>query len=325
MRETEYRALLAERRLDPAQIEAAVDAVRELSAAAAEGGETIESMSVALLKSHIAGLIAAGTNSFERLAALTRYVYVVDRHDLYVHMLGLIGGRTVLPSIADRTAELAGESARDAVFAEVPVPPLGSPQAEYPAAVAALLGGLEREVDGQIARQILAGNHHRVPREAFFAHKAIYEEQGLDAVLAHRHASLVAELEEHARTGKPWYEQMITPEVVEMVRANPEIQSGVRDGDYIYLAKIPYAPVEFLRTSDPKLRRYYQCHCTLARASIVEDTPAVDPLFCYCSAGFEKLPFDVIFDQPVEVEVLETALGGDERCRFRVKLPAGAR
>ena len=230
-----------------------------------------------------------------------------------------------MPSIADRTAELTGEATRDAVFAEVPVPPLGSPQSEYPAAVAALLEALESRIDGQLVRHILAGNHHRVPREAFLAQKAIYEQQGLDAVLAHRHASLVAELEEHARTGKPWYEQIITPEVVEMVRANPEIQAGVRDGEYIYLAKIPYAPVEFLRTSDPKLRRYYQCHCTLARASIVEDVPAVDPLFCYCSAGYEKLPFDVIFDRPVEVEVLETALAGDERCRFRVKLPDGVR
>ena len=82
MREAEYRAMLAERRMEPAQVDAAVDAVREMIAFAADEGETVESMPVEVLKAHIAGLIDAGANTDERLVALARYVDVADRHDL---------------------------------------------------------------------------------------------------------------------------------------------------------------------------------------------------------------------------------------------------
>ncbi|MCX6086088.1 MAG: hypothetical protein NTX94_06605 [Caldiserica bacterium] len=57
------------------------------------------------------------------------------------------------------------------------------------------------------------------------------------------------------------------------------------------------------------------------QTSIVSGKPGVSPLFCYCSAGFEKLPFDVIFGEPVKVEVIESALGGSNRCRFAITIP----
>jgi hypothetical protein len=31
----------------------------------------------------------------------------------------------------------------------------------------------------------------------------------------------------------------------------------------------------------------------------------------------------VVFEEPVEVEVLETPLAGDSRCRFALKIPEG--
>lgn len=58
----------------------------------------------------------------------------------------------------------------------------------------------------------------------------------------------------------------------------------------------------------------------LARASILEETSTVSPLLCYSSGGYEKLVFDVVLGEPVEVEVLQSALAGDPRCRFRIKL-----
>jgi hypothetical protein len=73
------------------------------------------------------------------------------------------------------------------------------------------------------------------------------------------------------------------------------------------------------------MKRYYACHCPLVRASVLEGKPEISPTWCYCSGGFEKLLFDVIFDEQVEVEVLENALGGDLRCRFAIKIPEGKR
>jgi hypothetical protein len=43
--------------------------------------------------------------------------------------------------------------------------------------------------------------------------------------------------------------------------------------------------------------------------------------FCNCSGGFSKKPWEIIFRQTLQVEVLESALLGDLRCRFAIHLP----
>jgi hypothetical protein len=113
----------------------------------------------------------------------------------------------------------------------------------------------------------------------------------------------------------------ITPEVVEFVRGNQEICTGIRRGDKVYKTKIPYAPAQFLKDRDPTMRKYYSCHCQLVRTALRDGKPKIPATFCYCSAGYEKLHFDAIFGKPVEVELLETPLKGDARCRFAIKIP----
>jgi predicted hydrocarbon binding protein len=44
-------------------------------------------------------------------------------------------------------------------------------------------------------------------------------------------------------------------------------------------------------------------------------------MFCQCSAGFHKKPYEIIFGQPVKAEVLESVLKGDDICRFAIYLP----
>jgi hypothetical protein len=140
--------------------------------------------------------------------------------------------------------------------------------------------------------------------------------------LADFHARQVAVLQHHANTGTVWFEQRVTQAVVDYVAANPERLSAVRHGDRLLMTKIPYNPDAYLKSDDPIERRYLACHCPLAREAIRMNT-VVDSRWCYCSAGFEKFPFEVIFDQPLNVKVLESVLGGAERCRFEVRLPDG--
>ncbi len=49
--------------------------------------------------------------------------------------------------------------------------------------------------------------------------------------------------------------------------------------------------------------------------------PEVPIDWCYCSGGFQKLMFDVVFGCSTDVEVLESVLAGDPVCRFRISLP----
>jgi multidrug efflux pump subunit AcrA (membrane-fusion protein) len=94
-----------------------------------------------------------------------------------------------------------------------------------------------------------------------------------------------------------------------------------REGNTVYVSKIPYMARQFLAESDPTLKRYYACHCPWARAAIKSGETRLNAVFCNCSGGFHKKPWEVIFGQPLEVEVLASVLAGDTRCRFAIHLP----
>jgi hypothetical protein len=65
------------------------------------------------------------------------------------------------------------------------------------------------------------------------------------------------------------------------------------------------------------------CHCPWARESLRQAEGPVPAAFCRCSAGYHKKPWEVIFGQPLEADVLESVLQGDLRCRFAIHLPPG--
>ena len=204
------------------------------------------------------------------------------------------------------------------------MPPLGSPQDSYPKLTKMVLDRMEAELPAGTCREVLTWNYHNVPVEAFKDSKERFEKAAsIDEYLKGEHKRLIKELEDCMREGRLWFEQEITPEVVEFVSGNQEICTGLRRGDRVYLTKIPYAPRQFLEEKDPTMRKYYACHCQLVRTALRDGKPRIPATFCYCSAGFEKLHFDVIFEQPVEVELLETPLKGDGRCRFAIRIPKG--
>jgi predicted hydrocarbon binding protein len=142
----------------------------------------------------------------------------------------------------------------------------------------------------------------------------------IDEYLKKKRQAFVRSIRKCQRDGELFFAQEITDEVVAFVKANPEIESGVREGNTLYVSKIPYNTKAYLVESDPILKRYHACHCPWAREAIRSGERAV-PAFCNCSAGFHKKPWEVIFGQPLKVEVLESALKGDSRCRFAIHLP----
>jgi hypothetical protein len=81
-----------------------------------------------------------------------------------------------------------------------------------------------------------------------------------------------------------------------------------------------YLTKAYLAESDPTLKRYYYCHCPWAREA-VKSGENVAPIFCNCSAGFHKKPWEGALGQKIQVEVLESVLQGDDRCRFAIHLP----
>ncbi|MGA2574277.1 MAG: DUF6144 family protein [Candidatus Methanomethylicaceae archaeon] len=320
MRKAEFEAYLRKRGFSDKVIKYSVGAVREL-----EGTLTwklLNTVAVADLGVYIESLITRKRNSERRLVAIARYFHVVGNNPAYIYLVSLIGPRGILPALEKRVASIAGEEARARVFQGIREPQLGSPPEAWSGMTKRVVERLERQLPAPVCRKALAGNLHRVPLSAFREQKELFaKSRGIDDFLKKIHERSVAEIESFMKAGRLWYEQEITPEVLALVRGNQELLSGVRQGDRIYMTKIPYAPKDWLVEKDPLRRRYLACHCPLARESIISGRERVSGTWCYCSAGFEKLLFDVVFGEEVEAEVLESVLAGDGRCRFAITIP----
>jgi len=321
--ENEFRKYLQGRGMSAEDIDFAVSAIKEFEEHLKKKNTSLESADLKALKDYISILIEEGRNSWERLVAIARYCNLAKKNDYYIYFTSILGARNVLPDIGERLAAIAGEETRRSVFQEFALPPLGSPQENYPRLTQKIMDKMEAELPSETCKKILTWNYHKVPIEAFKEKKKRFEKAvSIDEYLKDEHKRLTEELERSMKDGRLWYEQEITPEVLEFVSSNQEICTGVRRGDKIYVTKIPYMPRQCLKEKDSTLRRYYACHCPLVRSAIREGTE-ISPMFCYCSGGFEKVHFDVIFDEPVEVELLESVLKGDMRCRFANKIPQG--
>jgi predicted hydrocarbon binding protein len=48
-------------------------------------------------------------------------------------------------------------------------------------------------------------------------------------------------------------------------------------------------------------------------------------MFCHCSAGFHKKPWEAALGQKIQVDVLESVLAEADRCRFAIHLPGQLR
>lgn len=150
--------------------------------------------------------------------------------------------------------------------------------------------------------------------------KTFYESsESLPVYLKERHQRKVEELQEFCDQKWIWFEQKITEEVVDYVRSNQEILSGVYEDGYIYVTKFPYNTQGVIHAETDQMKRYHYCHCPFAKESLLTGTP-VDYEWCHCSGGYAKYPYEVIFNRALEVELLESVLKGDSKCRFRIRL-----
>lgn len=326
MWEEHFKKYYSECGKEEKEIDEAVYYVHEFEEHLKTSGKNIETITLPELKEYISLLTMEEKNIMERLWSIAKYYDVTNRKDLYIYFTSILGGRSVLPSISERIAKLVGKKIRDQILEGVEAPPLGSPPDEFPWITQRLMRNMEGKLSQDMCRHILAGNHHKIPLENFSKHKEWYREAGnIDEYLKKLHTEAVAELQRFMEEDRIWYEQEITPQIIEYVRANQEVLSGIRKGNKIYFTKFPYAPQKWLDEKNPIMKKYYMCHCPLAREAILKGEPKISPDWCYCSAGYGKLKYDVIFEEETKVEVLENVFAGDLTCRFAVTIPNGKR
>ena len=267
-------------------------------------------------------LIEEGENTAEVFWALVVYGRFVGDDDLAAAVLSFVDGGEALDNLHRRLGEALGTGERDRVFAGIDLPPLGTPATELPAATQAVMERIAAEVDPEVAGPILSDCLRDLDAAWYAEARAHFAEHGdIDALLAWRREGLLAMLEDLHRTGRPWFVQEITPEVLDFVRDHPEISSGVRRGDTIVEVKIPHMTKEWLAATDDRERRYHYCHCPWAKESILRDDVEVPPAFCACSSGFHKRFWEEVLGRPLQAEVRESVLAGDDRCTIAIQLP----
>lgn len=323
MDEKLLRGLYEKRGYNAASADEAVGYVKDMEASLAKAGISLDDAPINSVKAYLAEVITSNENKPTRLLALARYYFAVDKHDVYIYFTKLFGGYGVMDNIKKRLEWYTDKEVLKKIFNGLDEPVLGSPPEVFPSFTATFMKQLKKYVSPEMYRQVLAGNNHGIPEEAMQAEKKLYEEAAsLDEYLKGRHDRNVAEIQQYCDEKKIWFEQEITQEVVDYVKSNQEILSAIRNGDKLYITKIPFDGINYLATDDPVLRSYYACHCPFAREHILDENKEnVDAEWCYCSAGYAKFPYEVILGQELKVELLQSVLKSDPICRFAITLP----
>jgi hypothetical protein len=314
-----FGQLLLERQVPEDQIEGYVALAERFEAIAGEPPTASD------VRAFSAILVEEELNTWDNFATIARYGSFTRNDAVYVAVLELIDGAEVLDGLYEKLGQAVGEEKRDEVFAGIELPPLGTPSTDKPRITQAVMERLEQLVDPETCRQILSGSLRHLEDAWYVAEREKYAESGsVDAYLERRGQDLISKLEELRDEGGLYFTQPVNDDVVDFVAQHPEIGRGVREGNVVYEAKIPYMTIDYLAAPDERLKRYFYCHCPWVRESLKEGDVSVSPTFCQCSAGFHKKSWEVIFEQPLQAEVVETVLKGDPWCKIAIHLPEEA-
>ncbi len=258
---------------------------------------------------------------FDSVKALARYFLFSSDKKLTVHVLERVDGIEVMENLSKNLKEEAGEAKWKEIFGDLQLPSVITDAKGKTEFTQKVMERLDSKLDKEVCRGVLSSNLHFVPDKAFLSDKEDFQKsKNIESFLKSRHKGYVSELEEYAKNRMLYFTQEVDDEVVEYVRNTPTCQVGVKEGDVIYVTKIPYMTKKYLHEKNERMKRYYACHCAWVREAI-RSGMKISPEFCYCSAGFEKRLWDVIFGRPVKAEVLQTVLNGDPICRFAIHIP----
>lgn len=267
-------------------------------------------------------MIEAGLNTYEHYVALARYGLFCDNNALYIAVLDLLDGAEALDNLYTKVAQEVGEEGRDAIFSGLERLPLGTPNSEKPAAMQTAVERLELNLDSESSERILGSGLRDLEDDWYLEERTKYQAcQTIDHYLDQKGKEFISQLEEIKASGKLFFNQEITDEVIDFVDRVPEIRQGVREGDILYEIKIPHMSKEYLSETDETKKRYYYCHCPWVKESLKSGSSDVPARFCNCSAAFHKKPWEVIFEQPLQAEIIESVLQGDLWCKIAIHLP----
>jgi hypothetical protein len=270
-------------------------------------------------------LIKEKNNNFRSYLALLFYCQFIKQDEMYVGFMELIDGGEVGDNLYKGVTEKFGKGVRNEVFNGKGKIAYGTPSPEKPAYLHPIIKRLQKTIGIKACKEFLSACLRDLPDRMFLdERKKFFEIGDIDKFLVKKKEDFLERLKNHQKEGRLFFVQEINDAVLDLVRSNPEMGTGKREGNKIYETKIPYMAEKYLAEKDPTLKHYYACHCPWSRDAIKNGDIIPAQIFCHCSAGFMKKSWEFIFKQPLKVDVLETVLSGGECCRFAIHLPKEA-
>jgi hypothetical protein len=319
-----FRIFLAQRKLNEKGIRASLERLRDFAAFLQEKGKSVDSLSRADFTEYSSHLIESGQNTDENYLALLRYGYLKHFDELYIAAMEVLDGSEVPANLSRRLAEEFGEDMRREIFSGIGDIPLGLPPGQKPLYMKKLIWRIQRKIGTEGCAQFLnKGLRDRYEESRKPDKERFARSNNIDDFLVQKHDAFIETIIKCHKEKRPFFTQEITPEVIDLVRKDPYIESGVRHGNKIIVKKIPHMAKEYLKETDAQKKKYFYCHCPWVKEALLapEPFPAV---FCNCSAGFYRAYWEIVLEQPVRVDVLESLLSGGNECRFAVHLPESA-
>jgi len=223
--------------------------------------------------------------------------------------------RAWLAKFASCLDEIAGVDVREQVMQGSEGLASASPRQEVIAWSKRAMERLESLADEETRKQVMTGCACQYPKSALRgAREAYAATKDVDTVLG----MLQEQFEGFLRDTLGLDDEM----VAEIVQRGWGL-AGVKSGNTIIATKIPKSGflVEYMQETDPDRKRQHYCHCPRVRDAL-KTSESIPTTYCYCGAGFYKGIWEEILQRPVDVEVLETVLKGDEVCKIAIHLPA---
>ena len=327
MKRDEFRELLAGYQYNEEQVSDCMSGVELLETFLGEltRPKTLESAVAKDMPAFSATLIEQKLNERNRFVGLYHYAGMIKNFNLQVGVLELLDGFEILENLHRKIGEELGEETQAAIFEGIELPVLGTTTIEWTRVNAVVFPRLQQAADPDTVKRILRSGLRNLPDERYLPIKERYDGfADIDAFLEDRGKRHLDNLIKQRDEGTPYFNQFIDDDVIEFVRATPEIGRGARQGNTIIEIKIPHQSIEYLAATDKGMKQYHVCHCPVVKESMIDDELTISPTFCDFCPSFNAKPWEVIFGQKLEYEVLESGHRGGIWCKFAIHLPEGA-
>ena len=259
----------------------------------------------------------------EFLRALLNYANFTKKYDYVVEIVDIVESFNAMDNLYLRIAEEFDDKVRDEIFKNINIPPLGVDPDKKPKISKIVMKRLEEKLGEEKTIELLAPCLYGRPLEPIKKDREVFLRiNDIDEFLKEKKQESIKTAQKHQKEGTLLYAQYVDEEVVEYIKDNLTITPGIREGDKIIATKTPYQIKKFLNAENERMKRYYSCYCAWVRGAIKNGTEKeISPNFCYCSTGFTKKYWDVIFDQPIKIDLIESPLSGALECKFAIHIP----